>query len=468
MTPGTAAGSGSLRPVKPKPEAAQAATAAAAAAAVATVTAADPKAVAKAAILPELKARHLVFSHDGMPGYRRQRQGKGFRFLLPGSGGGGTLRDAEERRRILSLAIPPAWREVWICTHPQGHLQATGVDEKGRKQYRYHAQWAELSADRKFTGIADFARALPALRGRVAAALAAEGFEKERIVAGIVGLLDHTGYRIGNRRYASENRSYGLVSLLSRHLVEEDGQWVLRFRGKSGQWHRAEVRNARLMKLVAELHELPGQHLFRYERAPGQWSDIDTGDVNAWLKEAGGGDFTAKQFRTWRATVLCARELARLPMPVAVAVAASASVSALEAVSVPVPVPADEAGASAEVGAGAGVDANANAGASSGTKPKGGAGTSAAALRSAELAAVRATAARLHHTPAVCRQYYLHPAVMAAFRSGSLHRVMQGRPPKFPAGDRAGLLRADERRVLWLIEQAGQGHAARGKRGTRG
>lgn len=338
----------------------------------------------------ELKARHLVFSHDRMPGYARRRQGQGWCFLLPE---GGVLTDLSERRRLLSLAIPPAYQQVWICMNPQGHLQATGIDDRGRKQYRYHPDWSALSADRKFTGLAEFARALPQLRRRVAAALASGGFEKDRIVAGIVGLLDQTGYRIGNRRYVIENRSYGLVSLLSRHLIQEDGQWILRFRGKSGQWHRAKVRSGRLSELIRDLHELPGQQLFRYESGPDEWSDIGTSDVNAWLKEAGGGEFTAKQFRTWRATVHCARALAALPP-----------------------------------------------------------GGTAAERRSAELSAIRLTAAALNHTPATCRKYYIHPAIHRAFESGQLHKAMLSRPPKFPAGDPASLLRADERRVLRLIE----------------
>ncbi|MES2708143.1 MAG: DNA topoisomerase IB [Verrucomicrobiota bacterium] len=343
-----------------------------------------------AAVLPELRRHDLVFTHDGMPGYSRRRHGQSFRFFLPD---GGALRDPLEKRRLLSLAIPPAYRDVWICVKPNGHLQATGMDDRGRKQYRYHPQWSALSAGRKFTGLTEFARALPGLRGRVNAALTAEGFDKERIIAGIVGLLDHTGYRIGNRRYVRENRSYGLVSLLVRHLVEEEGAWILRFRGKSGQWHRAPVRSARLAALVAELHELPGQHLFRYEDGAGGWHDLNTADVNDWLKNEGGGDFTAKQFRTWRATVLCARALSALPPPEA-----------------------------------------------------------ERALKAAETAAIRQTAAMLHHTPATCRKYYLHPEVFAAFRTGRLHQLMSRRPPKFRQGDPAAGLRADERRVLWLIE----------------
>jgi len=303
------------------------------------------------------------------------------------------LRDADERQRIRALAIPPAYEKVWICSLPNGHLQATGIDQRGRKQYRYHASWQSLSADRKFEGITEFARAIPLIRSRVAASLGAEGFVRDRIVAGIVGLLDHTGYRIGNKRYVKENHSYGLTSLLSRHLFEEEGGWTLRFKGKSGRMHNAQVRSARIATLMAELHELPGQHLFRYEDDAGQWHDVGTSDVNEWLKNVGGGEFSAKQFRTWRASVLCARELAKAP--------------------------------AAETEAG---------------------------RRRAEMEAIRHTAERLHHTPATCRKYYVHPAIFESYRNGRLHQVMNRRPPRFPAGDKAAQLRAEERRLLWLIE----------------
>lgn len=353
---------------------------------------------------PEIPAalaeRGLVYSHDAEPGYTRRRSGTGFRYL---TAAGGPVSRPGELKRIRSLAIPPAYSDVWICPSPRGHLQATGLDARGRKQYRYHAEWSALAAERKFGTLGEFARALPAMRRRVDACLAGEGVSRDRVLAGIVSLLDRTGYRIGGRRYVVENRSYGLASLLSRHLRQEEGGWVLNFRGKSGQPHRARIDRGRILRLIEDLHELPGQLLFRYEDEGGQLRDAGSAEVNAWLKGAGGGAFSAKQFRTWRANVLCARRLAAAPP-----------------------------------------------------------GETKRAVKLAETDAVKHTALLLNHTPAVCRKHYLHPAILEAFGTGLLYKVMNRRPPAFPASDPASRLRTDERRVLWLIER----HASPG-RGSR-
>lgn len=348
-----------------------------------------------------LKEHDLVFTHDGMPGYTRRRSGRGFSYLTPA---GTLLRSVAERNRIASLVIPPAYESVWICQLPNGHLQATGLDQRGRKQYRYHPEWHLLTADRKFDLLPAFAKALPAIRRKVRASLSSDTLNRERIIAGIVALLDNTGFRIGNHRYARENRSFGITSLLSRHLSEEGGEWVLRFKGKSGKDHQAQIRDAKIAALIAELHELPGQRLFRHEDESGTWHDVGTADVNAWLKEAGGGDFTAKQFRTWKATLLCARELGRQPP-----------------------------------------------------------GESEAACKRAEVAAIRATADALHHTLATCRKYYIHPGILKAYRGGELHQVMQAKPPRLRRSDESAKLRADERRVLFLIER----YPARSRRRRR-
>ncbi len=344
------------------------------------------------AVPPQLlRAHDLVFTHDAMPGYKRRRSGRGFSYLTPH---GGVLHSAAERKRIASLVIPPAYESVWICLLPNGHLQATGLDQRGRKQYRYHPEWHLLTGDRKFESLPAFAMALPRIRRRVRAALAGESLNLDRIVAGIVALLDSTGFRIGNHRYAKENRSFGLSSLLSRHLSEQDGEWVLRFKGKSGKEHEAQIRDARISTLISELQDLPGQRLFRHEDESGSLHDIGTTDVNAWLKEAGGGDFTAKQFRTWRATLLCALELGKEPPP-----------------------------------------------------------ESEAACKRAEVAAIRSTAEALNHTPATCRKYYIHPGILRAYRTGDLHRVMQAKPPRLRRADESAKLKAHERRVLSLIEK---------------
>lgn len=339
----------------------------------------------------DLRSHHLVFTHDGMPGYHRLRKGKGFSYLSPD---GSVLRSAMERKRITALVIPPAYDSVWVCRLPNGHLQATGIDQRGRKQYRYHPDWHLLTGDKKFELLPAFAKALPRIRKRVRAALSDPELNRDRIIAGVVALLDATGFRVGNRRYAKENKSFGVSSLLSRHLSEEDGQWVIRFRGKAGKEHRADVADARLSSLISELQELPGQHLFQHEDENGGLRPVETGDVNAWLKEVGAGEFTAKQFRTWRATLLCAAELGKEPPP-----------------------------------------------------------ESETARKRAEVAAIRTTAETLNHTLATCRKYYIHPGILKAYRSGDLHRVMHAPPPRLRKSDDSAALRADERRVLGLMEK---------------
>jgi DNA topoisomerase-1 len=315
--------------------------------------------------------------------------GRGFSYRLPG---GDLLEDRSERARISSLAVPPAYEDVWICMRENGHLQATGIDQRGRKQYRYHPDWHRRAGDRKFQEIANFAKALPAIRRKVREALTSEGLEYDRIIAGIVTLLDKTGFRIGNRRYVQENHSFGLASLLTRHVRDSDDGLQLRFKGKAGKEHRAQINDAQVIALVEELQELPGQYLFCHRNGR-RWKPVESGDVNAWLKEISGGDFTAKQFRTWRATVMCARELGHEPPP-----------------------------------------------------------QGKTALKKAETAAIRTTAERLHHTPATCRSYYIHPAIFRAYRTGDLHRRMNSPAPRLRKSDGSALLHADERRTLAVIE----------------
>ncbi len=331
----------------------------------------------------------LVFTSDHMPGYRRHRSGRGFSYRLPD---GTILTDRSERRRIRSLVIPPAYKEVWICMLENGHLQATGLDARGRKQYRYHPAWHEHAAERKFGQLAGFAAALPRIRAAVRKELAGNELTRERVIAGVVLLLDETGYRIGNTRYERDNGTHGIASLLTRHLREEENGLQLRFVGKSGQRHETIVSNPRLTRLLGELQDLPGQHLFRYESADGGWRDLDSSDVNSWLHEITGADYTAKIFRTWKATVGCARGLAANPPP-------------------------DSRGAREQV------------------------------IREA----IKATAARLNHTAATCRKFYVHPAVLRSYRSEELNRIMRSRPPALRKSDGTASLRADERRVYRIL-----------------
>lgn len=332
----------------------------------------------------------LVYTSDTTPGYRRLRHGSKFRYQKPD---GSFLQDKRERMRIRSLAIPPAYESVWICMLGNGHLQATGIDARGRKQYRYHPEWHQHSADRKFSTLPSFAEALPAIRSRVRRELAQPSPSRDRVIAGIVALLDLTGYRIGNSRYVQENRTFGLSSLLSRHMKADTDGIHLEFRGKFGLRHKTKVTTPLLTRLMKELQDLPGQHLFRYEDEEGQWHDIGTHDVNSWLKETGGGDFTAKQFRTWKASIICARELIRTPLPAT--------------------------GKEAE-----------------------------RTIRNA----IAATALHLNHTAATCRKYYIHPAILSAYRKGRLHSTMQSAPPRNARSVLRGL-HADERRILRLLKQ---------------
>jgi len=336
----------------------------------------------------------LVFTHDGMEGYCRKRSGKGFAFYLPC---GTLLKDPAERKRILSLAVPPAYESVWICMLANGHLQATGIDVRGRKQYRYHPEWGNWAGAVKFGQLLEFAKALPKIRQTVRRQLEGDGISRDRIISGVVRLLDRTGYRVGNARYEKENGSYGLTSILSEHVEPLQQGFRLSFQGKSGILHETEVNDQRLARLINELHDLPGQHLFQYQDEEQVWRELDTAEINAWLKEIGGGDFTAKQFRTWRATVLCARELGREP-------------------------PAE---------------------------------TRAGRMR-ARNAAIKRTAALLHHRPATCRKYYVHPAVFAGYGSGVLYQLMNSRPPALRRVDGSSGLLADERRVFRMIERAGK------------
>ncbi len=248
--------------------------------------------------------RSLVYVSDESPGYRRQRRGKGFVYLQPD---GHKLADPEQLDRIRRLAIPPAYREVWICPHPNGHLQATGRDARGRKQYRYHPDWRTARDTTKFERMEAFGSALPRIRARVKRDLDAplgSHLSRAAVLAAVVRLLDTTLIRVGNDEYARSNGSYGLTTLRPRHVAVRGSALRLKFRGKSGVLHEAAVEDKRIARIVRKCQALPGQALFHHEDADGTVHSIDSGDVNDYLREASGGDFTAKDFRTWHGSVL--------------------------------------------------------------------------------------------------------------------------------------------------------------------
>jgi len=245
----------------------------------------------------------LVYVSDDRPGIRRIRQGDGFVYRRPD---GKPVRSESELRRIRKLAIPPAYEDVWICTDPRGHLQATGRDARGRKQYRYHPEWREARDADKFERMLEFGAALPRIRRRVAVDLAAPvGAQPGRnaVLATLVRLLDTTYVRVGNDEYARENHSYGLTTLRNRHAEVSGGRLRLRFRGKSGKLHEVSLEDPRVARVVRRCQAMPGQELFQYEDENGETRVVDSADVNAYIREASGANFSAKDFRTWHGTV---------------------------------------------------------------------------------------------------------------------------------------------------------------------
>jgi len=315
---------------------------------------ADPRAMARDA--------GLRYTTDARPGITRRRSGKGFSYRAPD---GRTIRDREVIGRIRALAIPPAWTDVWICPSPNGHLQASGRDARGRKQYRYHARWHQRRGTEKFDRMLAFSEALPRIRRRCDEDLARRGLPREKVLAAVVRLLELTLIRVGNDEYARLNRSFGLTTLRDRHARIEGSALRFRFRGKSGQSHEVGLRDRRLAALVRRCQELPGQELFQFVDEAGEVRDIASDDVNDYIREASGGDFTAKDFRTWAGTVLAYRALRALQ-------------------------PSE--------------------------------GEREAKRNVVE--AIRQTADRLGNTPAVARGSYVHPAVLDAYLNGSIRGAL--------------------------------------------
>ena len=263
------------------------------------------KSDARAHAWPAMRLRH---SSDREPGLARVNDPKAFAYVDPE---GHRVRDPETLARIRRLAIPPAWTDVWICADERGHLQAAGRDARGRKQYRYHPRWRELRDADKFDHLLDFARALPAIRKRVREDLAAPGLTREKVLAAIVQLLERTCIRVGNERYAEENESFGLTTLRNRHVKVRGDRIDFEFRGKSGKFHRIGIEDPRLARVVRRCRELPGQELFEYVDDAGQVQRIGSGDVNEYLHEIAGNEFTSKDFRTWAGSVYVAELLRR-------------------------------------------------------------------------------------------------------------------------------------------------------------
>ena len=252
----------------------------------------------------------LRYVSDALPGIRRHRCGKGWCYY---AADGQRVQDETTLQRIRKLALPPAWRDVWICPLAHGHLQASGRDARGRKQYRYHEQWKEVRDQSKYERMLQFGRALPALRSAVAADLARPGLPREKVLATVVDLLDKTRIRIGNREYVRDNKSYGLTTLRDRHIRIDGARIAFEFKGKSGVMQRIAIHDRRLARIVKKCQDLPGYELFQYIDDAGQRRSIESADVNQYLQDISGQAFTAKDFRTWHGTLIAAHALRQLP-----------------------------------------------------------------------------------------------------------------------------------------------------------
>jgi DNA topoisomerase-1 len=300
----------------------------------------------------------LVYTSDSGPGITRLRRGRGFVYAFSS---GRRVRDPRQLGRIRSLAIPPAWTDVWICNNANGHIQATGRDARGRKQYRYHARWTAVRSQTKYARMTAFGLAMPALRARAKLDLAQPRLNREKVLALVVQLLEKTNIRVGNEEYRRANGSYGLTTLRATHVSVAGSRVRFRFRGKSGKLHDVGFSDPRLARLIRNCQELPGSQLFQYVDADGAVQDIGSSDVNAYLRAAMSDDFTAKDFRTWSGSVAAAGVLASQPVPASKRECARQVVAAIDEV-----------------------------------------------------------ASMLNNTRAVCRSSYIHPVVVSAHERGEL------------------------------------------------
>ncbi|KQT45644.1 DNA topoisomerase I [Methylobacterium sp. Leaf456] len=330
----------------------------------------------------------LRYVDDAKPGLRRKRSGKGFRYI---DAKGAPIRDAEEIERLKSLAIPPAYTDVWICPNPNGHIQATGRDEKGRKQYRYHPRFREAREASKFHRIMAFAEALPGIRARIDADMGRRGLPREKVLATVVHLLETTLIRVGNDDYARSNKSYGLTTLRDPHVKVAGAEMRFRFKGKSGKEWSVSVRDRRVARIVKACQDLPGQELFQYLDDENKRRDVTSSDVNAYLREITGEDFTAKDFRTWAGTVLAALALREFE-----------------------------------------------------------AFDSETLAKKNLRAAIESVASRLGNTPTICRKCYIHPEILGCYLEGGLLlQIKQAVEGELKNG--LATLRPEEAAVLGLL-----------------
>jgi DNA topoisomerase I len=331
----------------------------------------------------------LKWVTDTQPGIRRKRKGGGFIYV---DAKGKQVRDEDQLHRARSLVIPPAWTDVWICSSEFGHIQATGRDAKGRKQYRYHPKWREVRDGTKYHRMMHFAKALPRIRRRVRKDLSLPALPREKVLAAVVRLLETTLIRVGNEEYAKENESFGLTTMQDRHAKFNGAGVKFRFKGKSGIEHDIDLSDKKLAKVVKACRDLPGQELFQYIDENGKVCDIGSGDVNKYLQEIAGEDFTAKDFRTWAGTVLAAKALQEYENF-----------------------------------------------------------TSQRQAKRFMVAAVESVAKKLGNTKAVCRKCYIHPEVFNSYLDGTLVQTLRQQVEKQLSGPLRGL-RPAEAAVLVLLQ----------------
>jgi DNA topoisomerase-1 len=320
----------------------------------------DPAKLAAAPLEPEeaAKAAGLRYVDDSAPGFTRKKVGTGFGYR---DADGKIIRDLDVIKRIRSIGIPPAYTDVWICPDPRGHIQATGRDAKGRKQYRYHPRWSEIRDSTKYAHMLEFAHALPKIRARIDADMKRPGLLREKVLATVVNLLETTLIRVGNEDYVKENKSYGLTTLRNRHVDVDGKELRFEFKGKSGKLWKLKVENRRVAKVVKACQELPGQQLFQYLDEDKERQAVTSSDVNDYLREISGLDITAKDFRTWAGTVLAAMALSEFEV----------------------------------------VDSQAHA-------------------KKNIKAAIERVSSRLGNTPTICRKCYVHPEVFSSYVDGNL------------------------------------------------
>lgn len=332
----------------------------------------------------------LMYTSDTDKGIGRMKKGKAFSYI---DHDGKRVKNPATIKRIRSLVLPPAWNDVWICANDKGHLQATGIDARGRKQYRYHPLWNKTRNLTKFHRLVPFAQLLPRIREQISHDLRKTGLPREKVLATIVSLLEKTLIRIGNKEYAKDNQSYGLTTMLNKHVTVEGNMLQFRFKGKSGVIHSIDLVDKQLATIVKQCQRVPGKHLFEYIDDTGNCQIIDSSDVNAYLQSVLGDEYTAKDYRTWKGTVLMASHLQDI-----------------------------------------------------------GAFTTQKDEKEKIREAIKRVSQTLGNTPTVCKNYYVHPVVLQAYHEGSLHVVFAKMSGK--TGDME-FFKPEERAVLHLLKNGG-------------